>query len=261
MNRKFSPYASLIGAALAFSGVYAANAAERYQGLAFAAGSQTLMYRETHWLYREDGTEARMVLYRCPGGEPFARKRIVYRPNAVAPDFDFADARDGYREGVRSTGGGRQVYWRASRKTAEKQQKITMAPDAVIDAGFDAMVASRWDELVDEGRISARFLLPSRQDFLPVVIRRIAQDEDRENLRLRMSLDAWYGFAVPDTELTYRIRDRRLIRFEGIGTIRGAKGRHQAVRIEFPDSLRAARVDDGEVEAAKALALTGRCQG
>jgi hypothetical protein len=76
-----------------------------------------------------------------------------------------------------------------------------------------------------------------------------------------MRLDAWYGFVAPNTELVYRLRDRQLLRFEGLGSIRNANGRHQTVRIEFPDKFRVAAVNQAEIDAAIKAPLTGRCAG
>src|SRR5580704_6041305 len=87
-----------------------APGAERYSGLAFARGAESLAYREVHWLFEEDGIHERLVLYECPDGQPFARKLVRNTASASAPDFDFEDARDGYREGVRTHGVMREAY-------------------------------------------------------------------------------------------------------------------------------------------------------
>ena len=69
----------------------------RQEAIAYARKGDTVLYRESHWRYRQEGVARRLVLYRCPDGRAFARKTVVERPAAQAPDFDFEDARDGYR--------------------------------------------------------------------------------------------------------------------------------------------------------------------
>lgn len=238
-----------------------AAAADRYDGLAYAPRSGALVYRETHWRYVDKGVATRLVVYRCPGGEAFARKQVFDRRNSATPDFELFDARDGYREGVRTVAGAREVFWQANRNSAARQRKIQVADDAVIDAGFDSLVRARWAALMAGKTVSAEFLLPSRQDFLDVNIRQQAADAEPGTAHLSMRLDAWYGFVAPNTELVYRLRDRWLLRFEGVGSIRNANGRHQTVRIEFPDKLRVAAVDQTEIDAAIKTPLTGRCAG
>jgi hypothetical protein len=236
-----------------------AHAADRYDGLAYAPRSSALVYRETHWRYLDRGVAARLVLYRCPNGDAFARKQVFDRPNESTPDFELVDARDGYREGVRTLASGREVFWQANRDTAARQRKIEVGGEAVIDAGFDALVRSQWVPLMAGKSVSAKFLLPSSQDFLKVNIRRQPSNAEPGTVRIGMGLDAWYGFVAPDTELVYRLRDRWLLRFEGVGSIRNPKGRHQVVRIEFPDKLRVAGVGQGEVDAAIKAPLKRRC--
>lgn len=236
-----------------------ANAADRYDGLAYAPRSDALVYRETHWLYLDRGVAARLVLYRCPNGDAFARKQVLDRPKSTTPDFELVDGRDGYREGVRTVAGGREVFWQRSRDTATRQRQLEVGGDAVIDAGFDALVRSQWTPLIAGKTVSAKFLLPSSQDFLKVNIRQHPGNAEPGTTRLSMRLDAWYGFVAPNTELVYRLRDRWLLRFEGMGSIRNGNGRHEVVRIEFPDKFRVAGVGRTEVDAAIKAPLTGRC--
>ena len=243
----------------------AAMAVDRYEGSAYAKRDGELLYRETHFRYQDQGKPARLVLYTCADGTLFARKRVWTGAQPSAPDFEFIDARDGYREGVRRAGGGREVYVQANAKAAVQAQPIDAPANAVIDAGFDAFVRTQWAALAKGDKVTAKFLLPSRQAFLGVGIRksditpRTAQAADQ--LRLRMNLDAWYGFAVPQTTLTYLSRDRWLLRFEGIGTIRDRKGRNQEVRIEFPPRLLVTSAPRAELDAALAAPLQQQCRG
>ena len=85
--------------ALAMAGISPAHAnARREQADVYAAGSQRLLYREEH-LVQPGASPERWVVYRCPDGKPFARKRVA--AGGARPDFALEDARDGYREGVR----------------------------------------------------------------------------------------------------------------------------------------------------------------
>lgn len=235
-------------------------AADHYEGLAYAAQSGELAYREIHWRYEEQGQPARLVLYRCPNGAAFARKRMSAGSDPATPNFDFIDARTGYREGVRGAGDRREVYWRAGHGGDMKTRTLELDADAVIDAGFDAVVRAQWQALREGTSIEAGFLLPSRLEFIDVSIGRI-DGAKAETTRLRMELDAWYGFAAPRTELVYRNSDRWLLQFEGIGSIRDDSGHHQEVRIEFPPALRTADIDRKQVDAAVATPLGRSCNG
>ena len=94
------------------------SAAERYEGIAYVRGSDRVAYRETHWVFDRDGVRERLVLYRCADRTPFGRKWVREVPSAVAPHFEFEDARAGYREGVRSEHGARVVFVRENAHAA-----------------------------------------------------------------------------------------------------------------------------------------------
>lgn len=243
-------------AAFLFLGGIAATpqAAERhYEGTAYTADGK-VAYREEHWL----SDNGRLVLYKCPDGPPFARKRVAGGADAVAPDFELEDGRDGYREGVRSQGGNRVVFYREKTGAAEKSVPLPANNGAVIDAGFDAYVRRHWDDLSEAQDLRIPFLVPDHLGYLDLKLG--AAGEATENgvavRRLRMRLDAWYGFVAPTLQITYTVADRRLLRFEGVSNVRDAAGKNQRVRIEFPQPATPAPMD---ATAAAALPLAKRC--
>lgn len=238
-----------------------AAANQRHEGRAYAPGSERLLYSETHWRHLQAGVARRLVLYRCPHGTAFARKQLVATGSAISPDFGFIDGRDGYREGVRMRNGVREVYVQARNGAWVRSTPLTLRAGAVIDAGSDALVQARWHALAGQGALTVPFLLPSRLGFLDVRLAGSvggARDGERVH-RLRMTVDRWYGFAAPAIELTYSLRDRWLLQFVGIGPIRDDAGRHQPVRIEFPDPA-VSGVPAHEIAAAVAVPLAGRCR-
>lgn len=254
----------LVGLCVAGSAPAWAARGERYEGVAHARGNGHVLYRETHWHYQEGGTWQHLVLYSCPDGTAFARKLLRESPDAETPDFDFLDARDGYREGVRSPGRGREVYLQTNSQSPIESQPLTVPPGAVIDAGFDAFVRNHWPAIAQGDPVKVRFLIPSRQEYFNFKIAdvRDAVVDGRPVRRLRMKLAAWYGFAVPSLELAYERDGSRLVEFQGIGTIRDAQGRQMDVRIDFPASQRSDSPSQAEIEQAKARPLSNQhCAG
>lgn len=231
----------------------------RQEATAYARQGDAVLYRESHWRYRQAGADRRLVLYRCPDGRAFARKTVVDRATAQAPDFDFEDARDGYREGVRSSERGRVVYVREAAGAPPRERTLAVPAGAVIDAGFDASVRLHWETLRAGRDVTQPFLLPSRFAFMPVKLD--PGDVVRWNgipaQRMSMKLDRWYGFVAPTMQLTYASADQRLLEFAGIATIRDGKGRHQDVRIAFPTP--AAPASTQALQAALATPLVRGC--
>jgi len=231
-----------------------------YTGIAYAEDGQTVRYREEHWLFRDAGVPTRLVLYRCPSGEPFARKLLRERGEAAAPEFDFLDARDGYREGVRRQGNGWLVYVRKREGAPLDTGLLEPRPDMVIDAGFDAFVREHWADLAGTARLGIAFVVPSRLDYLDLRLgsARDTRLGDVAVRQLRLSLGGLLGALAPTIDLTYAADGRRLLRFEGVSNIRDSRGHSQRVRIEFPPSLERP-ADRAQIAAAESAALVARC--
>jgi hypothetical protein len=230
---------------------------QRADATVFAADGR-LLYRETHWSADDDDPQ-RLVLYRCADGRPFARKRVLANGPPQAPDFELEDARDGYREGVRTRDGRREVHAGPTDGRASVATLVVPA-DGVIDAGFDAAIRSHWNALMAGQTVRMQFLVPGRLRFYPVRVRRDAslQWQGVPAERLRMQLDAWFGFAVPAVMVTYARDDRRLLEFAGTGNLRDARQDFPAVRIAF--APRRAPASAAEVAAAESVALVDSCR-
>jgi hypothetical protein len=237
---------------------FAAN--QHYVGVAYGGKGQ-VVYREEHWLYEIKEVPTRLVLYRCPSGEPFARKLVSEVPDEQAPDFELIDSRDGYREGVHTRAGHREVYVQARAGAPLRSAPLPPRQDAVVDAGFDAYVRGHWAALAAGRHLRVPFLVPSRLGYLDLSLNGTTQSSvnGQPATHLRMSLDAWYGFAAPSIELTYRTEDRRLRRFEGLSNIHDDSGGGQRVRIEFPPGAEFPAPGQPEIDAAATSPLVGRC--
>lgn len=230
-------------------------AVDHREGTAYARDDGRVLYRESHYTWTDGAHRRRLVLYRCPGGDVFARKTVDYTPSPTAPDFSFEDGRDGYREGVRRVDGGREVFVRESRDAAE-QRRVLVPPDgAVIDAGFDESVRMRWDALAANG-VRVPFLVPSRFAFYDMRIDTDAAPAG-DVRRLRLQLDRWFGFLVDPIDLAYANDDRRLLEFSGVTGIRDPRGRPLEARIDFPQP--AEPIDAGERDRAARLPLVRAC--
>ncbi|QJD67203.1 hypothetical protein HG421_05355 [Xanthomonas campestris pv. badrii] len=227
-----------------------AAAVTRVDGEVFDADSGALRYRESHWLLDDGG---RLVLYRCPNGQAFARKQVD--GGGTAPDFSLTDGRDGYREGVRRRDGVREMFQQPPGKPERRAALPAGDDERVIDAGFDAYLRAHWDALASAPK-RVDFVLPSLQRQLAFRVERIADVAGQR--RFRISLDAWYGAAVPSLEVRYSLASKRLLEFRGVGNLRDVQGRYRRVRIVFPDAAPGASTDDA-LRQAREQPLTGSC--
>ena len=191
-----------------------------------------LLYREEH-LIRHDGDRPveRLVIYRCPDGSAFARKRVNYRPSLIAPDFELVDAR-GYREGLRREGG-QPVLW--SSESRARTLGAAKAP-LVADAGFDEYLRLRWSALATGKPQPLAFAVPSFGRTLPLRIRSAGRHQRAGTpvYRFELALDGLLGAFADAISVEYDAGDRRLRHFRGLTNVRDAKGDQIEAAIDFP---------------------------
>jgi len=237
---------------------------QHYEGYAYAAGDGKLLYRESHWQYTEDNVERHLIVYRCVDGDPFARKHVDAAGGAVTPDFDMLDARNGYREGVRTLKGYREVFEQADVRTPERRAPLTVPRNAVIDAGLDAFVRAQWNVLSDTGVSPVPILVPSRLGYIDFSARKLRDERvdgrDVRWFRLSLANWAWLGFALPHIEVGYDALTREKREYRGLIDIRGVDNRNLNVRIDFPPAERRTDITPADVARAAEAPLTGRCQ-
>ena len=213
-----------------------------FSGYARDPDTGALLYVETHAVREADSpAETREVLYRRePGAEPFARKTLSYGADRARPSFDFRDQRSGYDESVTREGDGFKVSARAGHAASPSSAFLRERDVAVIDAGFDEFVRAHWGELQRGRRLDAAFLVPSRLAAMKFRVRKVGATriEGAAASVIRLSLAGPLGWILPDLEVSYRDRDRRLLRYRGLTNIRDANGELLSAQIDFPDAER-----------------------
>lgn len=220
------------------------------EGVARDPDSGTELYREQHWLRRHGVQLAeRLVLYRCPDGTAFGRKRVDYRASALAPEFLFEDRRSGYQEGLRQ-GSSPVLFFRADKEGREREGRLAAGRPAaarsaplVADAGFDEFVRRQWGPLLAGKTVGMQFAVPSRLRSMAFSLHRAGQATvaGEPAWIFRLKLDGWLGLVVPALELSYGQTSRRLLRFEGLSNLRDDAGdKPLLARIDFAAPLRPA---------------------
>ena len=235
--------------------------AQAYEAYAYAADGGALLYRESHWIYTENGVEQFLVVYSCPNGEPFARKHVDMAPGAAIPDFDMFDARSGSHEGVRTRNGHREVFMQTDARTPERHAALSLPENAVIDAGMDAFVRTHWNAISETGLSPVAILVASRLDSLNFSARKLRDTRiDGHDVRwVRFSLANLIGFVLPHIDFGYDASTLQLREYRGLINIRSRTNGNLDVRIDFPPKERRTDVDPSEIARAAAVPLTGRC--
>ncbi len=245
---------------LALAASQAAAADFRFEeGIARNPEARTEMYREQHWIRSEAGQPVgRLVLYRCPDGTAFARKRVDYRDSATAPAFALEDRRSGYREGLRRSGAP-MLFVKSGNNAAERAASVAVN-DLVADAGFDEFIRKQWPLLVAGRSLPLDFAVPSRLRSLPFSLQRSGEAviNGEQAWRFELRLDSWLAMFAPKIEVAYGKVSRRLLQFQGLSNLRDDRGVDSLVaRIDFETP---AKVSDEAAWAAAASQPLSACR-
>lgn len=236
----------------------------RYEGTAYDRDSAAVLYRESHYVeYAGERVVERLVLYRCPDGAPFARKRVAGEFGTPwLPDFEMVDQRLGYREGLDGDREQLSVFVQEDAEAEVERAPIDEVPvDLVADAGFDAFVRDNWEALSKGDPLSFHFLVPSRLDYMSFKVK-LLRDEELEGRPVRvfrLALGGLLGLIVPGIDVTYDRDQRLLMRFEGLTNVRDAEGDNYVARIDFPITSRVSESTSTALDAAREAPLVSAC--
>lgn len=233
-----------------------------FTGYARSLDTGELLYVESHAV--TDGgspRETRVVTYRCAADSaPFARKQLEYSAQRTSPAFTFEDARSGYAEGFERDARGLTVFERAGSRAPLRSEAISPSRTLVVDAGFDEFVREQWESLEQGTPSRVPFLVPSLLESVDFRVRKVAEvtiDGELASV-IRLSLAGALGWFLPDIDVSYRKRDRRLMRYRGLTNIRDARGQLLKAQIDFPEAVQASSAES--LASLMAQPLTADCR-
>ena len=203
-------------------------------GVACDRSSGEPLYRELH---EERWEGSRLVedrvTYSRLDGEIFATKRVDYRADLVAPDFELFNSATGHREALERRGDALVVRYRASHGEPERSAAVPSTAGLIADAGFDRFIAGSWDRLVAGEPVVRPFLIPSRLGSVDMRIGRLSRSGDGA-VAFELAIDsALLRLVVPAIRVWYDAATQALLRYEGTSNLRGADGRNLDVTIVF----------------------------
>lgn len=222
---------------LTLSTASVASELRAFIGEARAIDGGKLIYEEHHLVrYAGEAPGERLVMYRCPDGQAFARKRIDYGQPLFAPTFRLDDVRFGYAEGYAAGAPRGEAFVQAGSDRGERREAVKAGTALVVDAGFDEFVRARWDELQRGDSVRLEFLVPSRLAAYRFSVRKVRSQEifGEPASVFQLALSGVLGWFADAIDVAYRDSDQRLMRFEGLTNIRATLDSNHVARIDFP---------------------------
>jgi hypothetical protein len=158
--------------------------------------------------------------------------------------YQFSDSRAQYRDGARVTTDRITLYCRKSHGSDIETKSLPMHADQIVGQGFNLFIESRLDDLARGEEFRMKLVLPSKLDQYDVCIRKSKIEGDV--LHIRVEMDNWFlKLFAPRIDAEYDLKQRRLLRYNGISLIADSNGKHVPVSIAYeyePDEMLLAKL-------------------
>jgi hypothetical protein len=123
-------------------------------------------------------------------------------------------------------------------------KSLPMHADQIVGQGFNLFVESRLDDLARGEEFRMKLVLPSKLDQYDVCIRK--SNLEGNILHIRVEMDNWFlKLFAPRIDAEYDLKQRRLLRYNGISLVADANGKHVPVSIAYeyePDEMLLAKL-------------------
>ncbi|HEX7047488.1 MAG TPA: hypothetical protein VF275_07940 [Gammaproteobacteria bacterium] len=218
-------------------------------GIAYAVGSNTMLYREIHETRWRDGLPVtETVIYRDTDGDLLATKTIDYRTSLQAPSFRLVMEGIDYEEGLERTESGLRAFVPPIGETMQTAP-VKEGDDLVVDGGFDRLIFRKLDAIKAGETLSFRFLIPGRLESYDFRVRKVADGEMLGEAAVHIRLEPanfllrWLAEPV---NVWYHRDSGRLLRYIGPSNLRDPDGNNPNVRVDFPGSPVVVKPEPGE---------------
>jgi hypothetical protein len=231
-----------------------------FVGYAYDLETNKLVYTEHHTYISPLLHE---VHYKENNGEIFATKKIDYTHSFFAPNFIQQNSRNGEKIDIKRKSqrdGENSIEYRIQyqENSEESLNKGTISydPRLIIDAGFDHFIPQNWQALNDGKELTIDYLIPSRQDYYELTIKKEAckaKSSFKPQNQRASSFESEHCFSISASsffiglfssqlELTYgkkkdsegNNRDNiKLMSFQGRSNISDSEGNYQDVNIVY----------------------------
>jgi len=228
----------LLVLSLTTSAAFAQDLAYVTTGTAYNPDTNQVIYREAYTAINEMGEV--QVDYLNSQGAKIATKKLVYQGEPFQPTFILEDFRDEETISVQ--------YEKARMVVSHKdmngaRQKIIMDhAKVVVDAGFDAFIQLKWDELMKGKSQKFDFVIPTKLSIVTLKVEKIdpelspVYNKDYGSSWIYFRLQPakkWISIFADPIYLAYDPNGKYLMRFYGRSNLDDARGIPQDVRIEY----------------------------
>jgi hypothetical protein len=192
---------------------------------------QKLIYTETHKIIYKDGKlKETLTTYHDHLRNLIAKMESDYTENSRLPTYKFYNFNTKTEEGLRITDGQHIIFYKKNNE--EKTYKLKDTKDIFSGQGWHYYILQNIETMQKGQNIVLNLIFPSRLDYYKFRLRKTTSTNNILNLILEF--DNWFfRLFFPKIELSYNIKDKRIISYYGPSNILDSKGNSQNVYILY----------------------------
>lgn len=193
----------------------------------------TLEYVEYHTVTHVNGkvSESQTIYYDANNNK-IGELISEYSSGPQFGSYDFRDIRAQYQDGAKVA---KDRIWLFRKKSPEydiEEKYLPKETDQIVGQGFHQFIVHNLEQIAQGEVFQVRLVLPSRLDQYEFRIRKRKINGD--TLYIRLEVDNWLlrPFA-PHIDVDYDLKNRHLLRYEGISNLEDIAGKHKKVTITY----------------------------
>jgi len=193
-----------------------------------------LLYREKHITNYVDGrTKRSLTIYEDPTGREIATLESDYTRSLAMPTYVFKDYRRDYEEGLRFRDGAYYIFSKDS-KDGEKEKRLKEPASVFSCQGWHYYVVENLERLERGDVFKVKLIFPNKLRAYDFKIEKVSSEGDTVGVKVKFAnwLVSW---AVPQLDLLYSKKERKLIDYRGVSNIFDENDDLQEVRITYSD--------------------------
>lgn len=205
-------------------------------GRSLDADTGKLLYSEKHITNFKDGRIISLhTEYFNLKKEKFAELKSDFSVHPYLPEYKFTDSRFGREDGTKNLKDGKKVEVFARPKKGDELKTTTMkvTPMLITGQGLHAYMNANLDKLIKkESSTDIDFLIPMNQKDYKFEINKL---EVKDGMAVfKVKIRSWFlSMFAPSLQVTYEVKTKRLMIFEGPSNIVSDENKSQNVKIVY----------------------------
>ena len=146
--------------------------------------------------------------------------------------YDFRDIRAQYQDGAKVSVDRIWLFRKKSPEADIEDTYISKDDNQIVGQGFHQFIVNNLEQIAQGEIFQVRLVLPSRLDQYEFRIRKKKIEGD--TIFIRLEVENWLlRIFAPHIDVDYDLKNRHLLRYEGISNLEDASGKHKKVFITY----------------------------